>query len=384
MQFQRITSSRRWIPEIDGLRFLAIGSVLLVHIFGQLVNRAPDRVHLAGHSLFVDIVLRLPRGVQLFFVISGFILAQPFVRQFQHGGERVRLGRFYLRRLTRLEPPYILSLLLYGASMVLFRHRDLPMAGLSMLSSAFYVRNFFPALPPVNLVTWSLEVEVQFYLIAPLLALLFLLRPAWLRRSLLAAAIAGTALLPVARLDAVGWWFPGQACYFLAGYLLADFGVHERSGVRHPLWDGAALVLWPLFFFLPSGPFATLVLVTLAMMAFAASLFGPFTRRLLSLRPVALLGGMCYSLYLMHMLIISALFPLTRRWITGTDLLWDFAGQLALLLPPVVIGSALYYLFIERPCMKPNWPSDLRRAIRSRMDRPSIQPASTAVSESSG
>jgi len=107
-RLSRVTSGGNFIPEIDGLRFLAIGSVLLFHVNYSL-SRAYHWTMKPWEQTISNALSRGTLGVELFFVISGFILAQPFVRQRLLGGQPVSIRGFYKRRLTRLEPPYILS-----------------------------------------------------------------------------------------------------------------------------------------------------------------------------------------------------------------------------------------------------------------------------------
>jgi peptidoglycan/LPS O-acetylase OafA/YrhL len=111
--FRRITSNGTYIPEIDGLRFIAILAVVFLHCYGELLDRMgigvkamndqPGLLRLLGHGGY---------GVEIFFAISGFILALPFARQYLQDGRKVRLPAYFLRRVTRLEPPYILWLLI--------------------------------------------------------------------------------------------------------------------------------------------------------------------------------------------------------------------------------------------------------------------------------
>ena len=360
MRLQRITTSSRWIPAIDGLRFVAILSVLLTHVFAETVNRGGfTAVAYSRHPLLIHEMYLLGRGVQVFFVISGFILAQPFLRAYRDKTKPVSLRSFYTRRLTRLEPPYILALLLYAGPMILFRHAPPHLVGLSLLSSILYVHNFLPWLPPIDFVAWSLEVEVMFYLLAPLLALVFLIERPQLRRGILVTVITILALTQWAATNRVGFLFPSQLCYFLIGYLLADLRIHERSAWIDPRWDLVNLFAWPALFFIPDFHSTPIILCALLLACFVASMLGPVTRRLLELRWVALLGGMCYSTYLLHMLIISALFPLSRRLLTGSHLVGGVVLQWVLLLPPVLLGSVAYFLLIERPCMDPRWPHKL-------------------------
>ena len=123
--FRRITRSGNFIPEVDGLRFIAILSVVFLHCYYELLNRSaigslgPDgsqNVALPVDPANQHGLLRLlghgGYGVELFFAISGFILAWPFARQHLQAGRKVKLGSYFLRRVTRLEPPYILMLLI--------------------------------------------------------------------------------------------------------------------------------------------------------------------------------------------------------------------------------------------------------------------------------
>lgn len=177
MRLQRVMTAGRWIPEIDGLRFIAISSVLLLHIFFETVSHAPDRWTLV--SIHRELYVRmsyLSRGVQLFFVISGFILARPFVTEYVDAGKPVSLRAYYKRRLTRLEPPYILALVIYAVSLIVIHKDGARIIASGLLSSVFYVHNFWGFIP-IDPPTWTLEVEVQFYLIAPFLGLLYLVKP---------------------------------------------------------------------------------------------------------------------------------------------------------------------------------------------------------------
>ncbi len=364
MKLQRITAQGRWYPEIDGLRFVAIFAVLLVHILGVTLDSTSRS--LAFDPRYASFVLhgeRFARGVQLFFAISGFILAQPFLNELEDGGRKVSLKAFYMRRLTRLEPPYILALMIYFAGFVLLHAAPLRVLLLSLLTSVFYVHNYV-WIKPINPVTWSLEVEVQFYLLAPLIARIFRIGSAMWRRSLLAVSIVVLASLPWHWLDHHGFMFPIYACYFVVGYLLADLRIHLRPEWSHPLWNAVSLLCFPLFFLVDGGRFERLVLSALLLLCFAGAMLGPLTRRLLQLKWVALFGGMCYSIYLLHMLVLSLATRLTHRAMIFSSFFANYAVHLLLLVPIVLLASLGYFLLIERPCMDPKWPGKLLRAVR--------------------
>ncbi len=164
LQFRRITTQKRFIPQIDGLRFVAISSVALLHLYAALETGIIP----APWTMSSDFP---KRGVELFFAISGFILGIPFASHYVLKAAKVDLKQYFLRRLTRLEPPYFISLLVWAAVQMIAGHRHLGEMGPHLLSSFAYLHNaFFGAFPgAINLVAWSLEIEIQFYVLVPLL-----------------------------------------------------------------------------------------------------------------------------------------------------------------------------------------------------------------------
>lgn len=80
-RLSRITSSQRFLPEVDGLRFVAITLVLCYHINGYMVTHSQTLLASAKHDFFCRLLSLGNFGVQLFFALSGFILAWPFAEQ---------------------------------------------------------------------------------------------------------------------------------------------------------------------------------------------------------------------------------------------------------------------------------------------------------------
>ena len=119
ISFRRVTSSGNYIPEVDGLRFVAIMSVFIYH-FTQLVvekNRFTYHDSKESYRAFYQLSGHGNRGVELFFMISGFILAMPFAKQYLLGGKRIAIKEYFFRRITRIEPPYCFtSYLFYSES----------------------------------------------------------------------------------------------------------------------------------------------------------------------------------------------------------------------------------------------------------------------------
>src|SRR5207248_5085481 len=160
---------------------------------------------------------------------------------------------YFWRRVTRLEPPYFLSLILLFIVKVIAGRGTA--AGLfpSLMASIFYVHNAaFGAPSDINYVAWSLEIEIQFYLLAPVLALIFVVKSASVRRSVLIAAILlGTWIgrlassHPHLQLSLIGY-----AQYFFAGFLMTEFYLDRGSRRKSPLWDFAAIGSGSLLLFL--------------------------------------------------------------------------------------------------------------------------------------
>ena len=113
---RRRTSGQELIRPIDGLRFFAIATVVAYH-----ANISACRAKFPGISdddlaskmsdSFLTVLLNRGNiGVPIFFAISGFILGLPFARHWMQGASRVNLGSYFERRLSRLEPPYLIAL----------------------------------------------------------------------------------------------------------------------------------------------------------------------------------------------------------------------------------------------------------------------------------
>jgi peptidoglycan/LPS O-acetylase OafA/YrhL len=364
----RVTSGGRYIPALDGLRWLAMALVFLQHFQLAIVATTVDRSVSPDPGLRTLYDLRV--GVELFFVISGFILGVPFVQERVLGEERVDLRAYFLRRLTRIEPPYAIALAIFTAAWLLVG-RDPAITLRHALASLFYVHNLvYGAFHPqaINMVTWSLEIEVQFYLLAPLLARVFLVKRARTRRVALVSSIVLSAVLVELARNA-GHEPPlsilTQIPYFAAGFLLADLYVVDWKTEPSTSWrwDLVAIPAWCALPFVATAPIPMkdLAIAAALFIAFVASFRSVGTRAFLGWTPVRLLGGMCYSIYLFHYLLVM----FGWRYVFAADLFgashahgayWiDTLGYGALvfaLLFPVFLA---YYLLVEHPFMSNRW-----------------------------
>lgn len=379
-RLRRGTTSGRFIPEVDGLRFVAIASVALFHLHGYLVGKSevgelPLPLPGPGHPISA-VLLHGHIGVNLFFALSGFILALPFAMHWRRGGRPVRLRTYYLRRLQRIEPPYVVSLALVFVLLVVLTGRSASELLPHLLASAAYVHNLvYSTGSAVNYVAWSLEVEVQFYILAPLMAGVFRIASPVVRRGLLVGlALAFLAVQAVWAGRAGGWLelsLLGQGQFFVVGFLLADFYVEgweaPPRGRGALAWDALSLAGWPLLVPLMARPALAHWVLPFAVLAlYTAAFRGRWTRRAFSLPWLTAIGGMCYSIYLLHFQVISGVGRFTGRLRLGDSFALNFAVQAVLLMTAVLVVCGVFYLLVERPCMDREWPARLRGRLRRR------------------
>ena len=398
-RLSRVTSGGRFIPEIDGLRFLAIATVVLHHLLTLVEERVIDArlgagVREAGQNWLLWLVHHGAVGVQVFFAISGFILAMPFAKAALDGGKPVKLGEYFWRRITRLEPPFVVSMLmLYFAWAVVVprmgmavEHSPGPGNLAASLAYAHYLWYGTPSL--VNGVTWSLEIEVQFYILMPLFATIFSIRNKLARRAVMVAVMATTATIKGLydkELESVhlSLTLLGYLHCFFVGLLVADIYITDWKNKPQKgswAWDLAGLAglagivpqgaggnaeLWRIALFLPS-----MVLI------FIAAFRGRAVQAFFSNRWVATIGGMCYSIYLLHYAVLFASLAVAvkvldklaprfgENWFVlgrGSEHapLLNFLLWCVILLPVVLVVSSVFFVLIERPCMVKDWPQRL-------------------------
>lgn len=393
-RFSRITTpGRTLIPQIDGMRFVAIGVVVVVHAMSTVykLTGGAGRYPLPPEQ---DAVWWLGQegvwGVSLFFVISGFILALPFAGRrlgTAEGAPKPPLASYYLRRLTRLEPPYLVALTLALGGVVLLGGTGASGQLPHYVVGAGYLHGIvFGTLNPVFLVGWSLEVEVQFYLVVPLLTVVFSIADdRWRRGAIVAVGLSGVVLgLAFRPLPAwVALSLPAHIQYFMAGFLLADLYLASWKMAlpagRH-VWDVVAFGAIPVFVWLAYGPaHASLALGPLAasremwrlicfpVLAFVfilGALRGSLWSRWLANRWVYTIGGMCYSIYLTHTLVIDLARKITLSAVVGNHLGATLVLQAILVTPFVLVAGGVFFVLVERPCMDPRWPRRVAALVR--------------------
>lgn len=332
----------RHLPHVDGLRALAVLAVLAFHAAVPGVG--------GGYA-----------GVDIFFVISGFVITRLIARQ-QAAGE-FRLAHFWARRVRRLLPAYapVLAFVLV-ATWLTYMPADLLRVGRALAAVSVFASNFlfwqesgyFSAqaeLKPL-LHTWSLAVEEQFYLVYPLL-LPLLLRAGrgWTRALLLgAAALSLAAAVVVLRIDAAAAFYllPTRAWELLlgAGLVFVPAPAMLSAGIRGLLAGaGVAAMLAAVVLYDASTPFpgvAALLPCAGAALAIWAGQGGDAVTRALFGNAVAqFFGRISYGLYLWH-------WPLLAVWRYLHFGTLDWRAGVPLLALATLIAWASYHV-VEQP-----------------------------------
>ncbi len=379
-QLRRITSSGNYIPEIDGVRFVAIAMVLVEHLHQRILRGVEAQYQSFVGSTVDRILLTCGVGVMIFFALSGYILHSILRSSLVKRGA-LDLKHYYLRRVTRLEPPYIivttiiftvLTLGLYHGSGKYLGHGDVPYWE-SYVATIFYLNGLLFGTPPsVNPPGWTLEIEVQFYIMAPLLTFCLLKMKSWQARiTVLLAAMAAWGLFkaylatPNPHLSySLLLWIP----YFLVGFIV--FELINRSPRKAILPPGVIdfLAVAALITLLSAaGPWEQVEQCACIGVFLYGALAGSWLRRLLQWRWLTNIGGMCYTIYLIHLPCIEILAKATTHLKLKVPYLVYLFIQGLVVLPAVLLIATVFFLLVERPCMDKNWPFKLWAFVKSRV-----------------
>ncbi|AOX15988.1 acyltransferase family protein [Kozakia baliensis] len=376
-KYIRPKDNQKYIPQLDGLRCLAVLMVLLWHSTIRIVREGEISPSLQPS---VDAVYRfVPHGevaVDLFFIISGFIIAKPFLNR---APSMWKIVDFYLRRLKRIHPPYIIALLLCSLPILsgffhVTPHHNIGLYK-NLFASLFYIcgilynsDSYF--IPP----TWSLEVEAQFYIAFPLIMLAYLQIQARKHRMLAATALACMSII------AASYWhnvhpFDGRFRYaflahfhlFLLGIILSDFSNSLKAcqfsqsktadlifavglmallatGIELNHVNAEAPGFW-LYASIATGAGLS------SCMVFLGALYGKIAKHILSLPWICLTGTMCYSIYLLHDPLMEGITKLFIHRITFHSPALLFAFWTVAFLSIAWTAGFIYYTCVERPFM---------------------------------
>lgn len=344
--------SRHDIPSLDGLRAVSIVIVILSH------TKALLPVAIVRSGLFRYLIGGGLHGVQIFFVISGYLITTLLQREFRKT-KMISLRRFYIRRALRIFPPFYVYLAVLG---VLWISGMVPEHWPTFLAAATYTIAYLSHPKGWFLVhTWSLSVEEQFYLLWPVL-LAWSCR--WRRGVWVAAGVI--AAMPVVRLILFfmaglsatrgerGIVMVSSADTLMVGCLIALLEGNVRWERFERRWINAAtayamgaigFVLVPWLSVKLTGGVGAAVSVALGntvtslciggVLVYAVANARSITGRVLNARVVRHIGIISYSIYLWQQLFTSG------------DL---FRGPYIYLL--ILIAAELSFWLIERPAQR--------------------------------
>lgn len=305
-------------------------------------------------------------GVLVFFAISGFVLGLPFVNQYRRGGKKVNIGNYFKRRLTRLEPPYIILLTGFLLVHIVVLNKEFAESFVHYISGIFYAHNLiYNEWNPILPVAWSLETEVQFYIFAPIIALLFKIRKrAWMYITFVAFMLL-SIYIGKEHKDILNQYHLGKSVlfygsFFLLGFLFSDIFLtyRDRLKKKHWIWDVVFFAsLAGLFVFSDELPVRRYLRTFLILPLFISTFKGVVANWLITRRFVAVTGGMCYTMYLLHYPLIHLVAEPLKPYFENYNLsYWVVA---LIVLPIIWFTTAFFFVLIERPCMDKDWPSKL-------------------------
>lgn len=294
------------IHEIDGLRSVAILLVLFHHTFSHPIIRelCGGEYCTAGAFLYHF----SSSGVQLFFVLSGYVLFLPYFRY----NKDFQIFKYFRRRFARLFPPYLVVLLINSLFVLTVNHFPNHLAEPYFAAikwehviKKLFIFNFDT--PFFNPVLWSLEIEMIFYLILPLLYYLFrllrIIRWLWIPITLVVGGVSlwismqqGTHTSGYfgALLSRFLYYFP---CFW-TGALIAARPANQKTGFAF-LGTGLVYVLFSLWY-APHNVAGAYWLVYAGILIVATQSSGTGLNRLLASRAMVWLGERSYSMFLGH------------------------------------------------------------------------------------
>ena len=341
---------RRHFGSLDGLRCLCILAVIWHH--SPLMDPASP----------VQLLTRGFVGVDMFFVLSGFLITTLLLREERDSGT-ISLSAFYWRRALRILPAYLLLLTamsLYWIG-VKGQHELLPLVPYYLL----FLANFLREQIPLMTVTWSLSVEEQFYLLWPLTMVMlpFLAgRRIWLLLGmigvLLAFALGAGAGLPPPETRHAVFVLPVMSYTALLTGALAAVLLDQRAGFRL-LWvicgpRAASMVFLALLLLwlqvspdnLHSWPGAVMCLLMALLLVSLVMREDNALRPLLRLAPIRRIGEISYGVYLYHLIGLHVAHELVARVLapgTSAD-----AVVTLIYLPISLIMAELSFRLFER------------------------------------
>ncbi len=348
--FKRETSNGEHLAFVDGIRFVAVFLVVFFHLQPYFIQVFETADNSFLHLILAPIYQYGYRGVDIFFVLSGFVIGYNHLQYSAKNGKNQSVISFYKRRFYRIYPPFfVVILLIYVGNTILipqFSHSELLP---SFLSTCLYVNTItsgFYQMTVLSNVTWTLEIEIQFYVLFPLI-FIYLYKitskiRVWFFLILIFLFTLLKQLFPF-NIVTLYDYLP----LFLAGMLFADL---YFRGIKLPLRNQ-----WFI------GGCSILLFYTIIISFYNINIYSyynyiyPFLiltfflllteNKVLQSGFVCAVGGMCYSIYLIHTPVIGIM----NRVIDQIGLLDAYYLPTQILV--IILASSTFYLLVEKPFM---------------------------------
>lgn len=366
MSHSDVKTNIHYRPEIDGLRAIAVLSVVLFHL---------NEIFLPGGFI----------GVDIFFVISGFLISNHLLSDIK--SSNFAFSRFYLKRARRILPALYVCILFTIVLSVLFLlpfdvKRAVKTATEALVYKAnyyfaYYVDYFAPStteFPFLHL--WSLSVEEQFYFVLPAILFSVAKFTSILKINLkkylsillicifFASIIWTEYCLNQENLKKLAFYDSfSRASEFLVGVFLAVFNLKITKKYLAEVAStlGFMILIASLYLIHPQtrfpGWWALLPCLGTALIISSAAEKTTFIGKFLSLKPVVFIGVISYSLYLYHWPIMAIVrYTNSQIFFTPVQIFWIFAVS--------VILAILSWRFVELPFRKPSQDSTSKSLVK--------------------
>jgi peptidoglycan/LPS O-acetylase OafA/YrhL len=356
---RKLSSQRSSIATADGIRCIAILNVVFGHIFVFLNARSsPELINGKAQILLSSLFANPGLGLNIFFVLSGFLLIIPFANYHLNKNDKPSLAEYYLRRIIRLELPYFVALT-FSAIFLVFVIHNFSFSYLfpRYISSIFYTNHLFYQVHPEPLpIAWSLETEVQFYILVPVIAYVFKCTKI-VRRIILLCCIFLLPILISQFPFLYKVYFLTQCPFFFAGILIADIYLTESKIIKlnNIIPYFGILLITIIAWYIPifSTRFLTDVLlypICIAVFIYLVIAYDLFYHFFTNIY-VKAIGLMSYTIYLWHYMMISGMMKKTIQIKIGDYFFPNLILQIIICVPFILLFSTVLFLMVEKPCM---------------------------------
>ena len=288
-----MNSSRKQIDSLTGLRAVAAAWVMLMH-FREIT---PKRVweFPVLDALFVNGAY----GVDVFFVLSGFILCHVYASQFNTSFNAGQVWQFIVYRFARIYPVHLVTfaimLALFAGKLITTGSSGLPERydPVTMITTLSLTHAWFPGIQTPNMPAWSISAEWFAYILFPILCIV-LLHNKW------TAALYLVVGLFIADIETL---YNYDLAHVLSGFLIG-MAAYRTMTVAHWItigrFAGSAVAAAVLFWAQGTAPRVEIGLLLFAALMISLADSRDILGRFLTLRPIVYLGEISYSLYMIH------------------------------------------------------------------------------------